>query len=185
MFDYKQLSLGIAVVLTLTGCSSVKTQVDKGPLRARSFSFVQPVPRPATLDPSRFNYLHTMVQDGITQSLSRRGVTKVATGGDVVVGYLIIAGNNATTTSLDEYFGYGAEAVALVGKLHQQQTGSSSRNYFEEGTLIIDFVDPRTQKLLKRTSVQRPILRNVNPDMRAERIHEAVEEALQQFGPTL
>ena len=185
MLNLRLFSFGIVASLALSGCSSVKTEVDKGPTRARSFSFVRPAPRPATIDPSRFAYLHPMVQDGITQSLARRGVTKVASGGDIQVAYLVIAGNNAMTTSLDEYFGYGEEAAALVNKLHKQQTGGGERSYFEEGTIIIDLVDARTQKLLRRTSIQRPVLRNVSPEMRAERLHEAVEEAFQKLGPTL
>ena len=46
-------------------------------------------------------------------------------GGDVTVAYLIIVGNNATTTSLNEYFGYTADADALTDKVHKSEAVKS------------------------------------------------------------
>src|SRR5436190_7209295 len=163
MNQYKTLAILTGAALTLAGCSTVKTDVDKGPIQARTFSFPQPRPMPASssFEPNRFAYLHTMVQDSITQNLAQRGVTKVPAGGNVTVAYLLIVGNNAATTSLDDYFGYGPDASKLVDKVHSAQATGKSRDYFEQGTLFIDFVDPRDNKLLKRARVQRPVLRNV------------------------
>jgi hypothetical protein len=65
-----------------------------------------------------------------------------------------------------------------VDKVHSAQATGKSRDYFEQGTLFIDFVDPRDNKLLKRSRVERPVLRNVTPEVRSEKIREAVDEAL-------
>ena len=119
-----------------------------------------------------------MVQDAITQNLAARGITKVPAGGDVTVAYLLIVGNNAATASLDDYFGYGPDGSKLQEKVHAAQATGKNREYFEQGTIFIDFVDPRESKLVKRASVQRPVLRNVTPEVRSERIREAVDEAL-------
>jgi hypothetical protein len=95
------------------------------------------------------------------------------------VAYLVIAGNNATTTSLNDYFGYTDDATKLVDKVHTEQAiKSEDRNYFEEGTLVIDLISSQTMKLLKRTSVQSPILRNLDPEARQARLQSFVDQAL-------
>jgi hypothetical protein len=120
--------------------------------------------------------IHAIIQDAITRNLAAKGVARAASGGDVTVGYLVIAGNNATTTSLNDYFEYGDDAAELHEKAHKVYTTSKNPNYFEAGTLVIDVVDAKTFKLLKRGYATRPILRNLPADARAARIQEVVDE---------
>jgi hypothetical protein len=122
-----------------------------------------------------------MVQAAITKNLAGRGVSAAASGGDVTVAYLIIAGNNASTTSINDYFGYGEDAAALLDKAHTAYTGSKNPNYFEAGTLVIDIIDSKSFKLLRRGYATRPILRNLPDDARAARIQEVVDEILRDL----
>ena len=46
------------------------------------------------------------------------------------------------------------------------------------GTLLVDIIDAKTYKLLKRSYVARPLLRNPSAEVRAERIQEAVDAVL-------
>jgi len=170
-----------AAALMLAGCSSTSTKVDTGTIPARSFSFVSQGGRPAPTFADQRGHVHALIQEAITKNLATRGVGKVETGGDVTVSYLLIIGNNATTTALDDYFGYGENASALTDKAHKAYTGSKNPNYFEAGTLVIDLVDSKTFKLLKRGYVTRPILRNLPDDQRAPRIQEAVDEILRDL----
>jgi hypothetical protein len=164
-------------LLALAGCSSTPTKVDHGPIRARTFSFV-------TRDRAVPDYadgrqvVHTMIQNAITKNLGARGLTKTEQGGDVTVAYLLIVGNNAVTTSVNDYFGYGEDAAALQNKAHKAYTGSKNPNYFEAGTLLIDIIDSKTFKLLQRHYVTRPVLRDLNDDARAARIQETVDQIL-------
>ena len=119
-----------------------------------------------------------MIQEAITKNLAAQGVTKVATGGDVTVAYLVIVGNNTTTESISTYFGYGEDADALHDKAHDAYIASKNPNYFEAGTLVIDIIDSRTFKLLKRGYATRPMLQNLSEDARAARIQEVVDEIL-------
>jgi len=167
-----------AAALAFAGCSSVETRVDTGPIRARSFSFIKISAETPTFA-NNVAAIHAMVQDAITRTLAGKGVTRLPAGGDVTVAYLIIAGNNASTTSLNEYFGYGDEATALVDKVHKEETTENERrDYFEAGTLVVDVIDPRTNKLLWRGSLQRDILRNATPEVRAARIQQVVQGVL-------
>ncbi len=183
--NLNSLLLLAAGAMALAGCSSTPTQVDTGPIRARTFSFVNPGPKAAPAYADNREAVHAMIQDAITRNLAAKGITRTATGGDVTVGYLIIVGNNASTASINDYFGYGSDATGLHDKAQAAYTSSKNPNYFEAGTLVIDFVDPKTFKLLKRGSASRPILRNLPADARAARLQEVVDEILRdaRFAP--
>ena len=163
----------------LAACSSVKTHVDKGPIKAHTFSFLNTGSKQTPDYAEQSAQAHTMVQQAITKNLAIRGITHVASGGDITVAYLIVVGNNSTTTSLNGYFGYTEDSDAIVDKVHTQQTsGDKARGYFEAGTLVIDIVNPGTSKLLQRRSIQAPVLRNLPLEKRAERVQAIVDQAL-------
>jgi len=166
-----------AGALALAGCSSTPTKVESGAIRAATFNFVNRAqPAPDYVD--KRQPIHTMIQNAITKNLAARGVARLATGGDVTVGYLVIAGNNATTVSVNDYFGYRESADALAEKAHEAYTGNKNPNYFEAGTLLIDIIDSKSFKLLKRGYATRPVLRSLPDDVRATRIQEVVDEIL-------
>ncbi len=167
-----------ACALTLAGCSSTPTKVDHGPIAARTFSFINTAGKPAPVFAENGQEVHALVQNAITQSLARRQVSRVEQGGDVTVAYLIITGNNAVTTSINDYFGYGRDAEKLLDTAHTKYTDSKNPNYFEAGTLLIDIVDPKTGKVLKRGYASRMLLHNLTPEARATRVKEVVEEIL-------
>jgi hypothetical protein len=173
------LTAAVAAAVVLGGCSSVKTQVAKAPINARSFSFIQINSRTPPSYADDRQQVHAMVQQAIANTLAGKGVSHVPTGGDVTVAYLIIAGNNAATASLNTYFGYTEDAQALASQVHKEQTDSSpNRGYFESGTLVIDFVDPKTSTLLQRRTIQAPILRNLSVEQRTARLQSIVDDAL-------
>ena len=166
-----------ASLLALAGCSSTPSHVDTGKIRARTFSFVDTGERLANAPANRRAVLMA-IQGAITKDLTARGVAQVPANGDVTVAFLVIAGNNVVTTALDDCFGYGRDANALLDKAHSKAIKSKDPNAFEAGTLVIDIIGGQNFKLLSRTHVTRPILQNPTPELRAEHIQEAVTEAL-------
>jgi Domain of unknown function (DUF4136) len=160
---------------TFGWCAGAKTHVDKGPVKARTFSFLDTKQRPVRDD---IKQAHAIVQQALIHNLAAKGLTNTPANGDVTVAYLIIAGNNSATTSLNEYFGYTDDSDALVDKVHKQQTSKDSRGYFESGTLVIDILDPKTSKLLQRRSIEAPIMRNLSVDQRSARMQQIVDQAL-------
>jgi len=167
----------IAAALMVVGCKT-STHVDKGPNKATTFRFLQPGPLPEAAFTENRQQVHAIIHQAIANNLAAKGVQAVPSGGDVTVAYLIVVGNNATTSAINDYFGYTADAAALADKAHKAYTGGAQRNYFEAGTLLIDIVDARTQKVLARNVVTRPILRNPTAEVRQARLQEAVNEAL-------
>lgn len=177
--NVKSIFLLTAAVL-FAGCST-PARVDSGPIRARTFSFVDRGVKPLPAYTDNRQPVHAMVQEAITKNLAARGITKAASGGDVTVGYLIILGNNVSTTALDDYFGYGDAAADLHEKAQKAYARSDNPNYFEAGTLVIDLIDSKSFKLLKRGHASRPLLKNLPDDARAARIQEVVDEILRDL----
>jgi hypothetical protein len=105
-------------------------------------------------------------------------LNKVGSGGDVIVAYLVIVGNNAVTESINTYFGYGRNANELHDQAQEAYSHSQTPYYFEAGTLLVDIIDAKTYKLLKRAYVTRPLLRNPAAEVRAGNIQEAVDAVL-------
>ena len=171
------VTLNVATLL-IAGCSSTPTKVDSGAIRAATFSFVDPGTKTAPSFIDKRQPINAMIQDSITRNLASKGVNKVASGGDVTVAYLVIVGNNVSTTAIHDYFGYGRDFAALQDKAQDAYNGSKNPNFFEAGTLLIDIIDAKTYKLLKRSYVTRPLLRNPSAEVRAERIQEAVDAVL-------
>ena len=66
----------------------------------------------------------------------------------------------------------------MQDKAQKAYTDGNQRGYFQAGTLLIDIVNPRTNKVLARNYVTRPVLQNPTADTRKANIEEAVKEAL-------
>jgi hypothetical protein len=174
----KQLHLILAVaVLIVAGCSSTPTKIDRGPVRAATFSFVDPGIKLAPGSPDKQEQAHLMIQESITRNLASKGVNRAPSGGDVIVAYLIVVGDNTGTRAVTTFFG-GRDSTELYEKAHQAYTTSKNPNHFEAGTLLIDVLDGKTYEVLKRSHVVRPLLSNPSAEIRAERIQEAVDAAL-------
>lgn len=166
--------------LLITGCGT-PTKVDKGAIHASTFSFIAGGSKavPGFVDDRE--PIHATIQEAISRNLASKGLSRVPSGGDLTVAYLIIIGNNGTTEAINAYFGYGRDASALQDKAHHAYTSSKNPNYFEAGTLLIDIIDARTFELVKRSYVTRPLLRDPSAQVRAERIQEAVDAVLKDF----
>ena len=167
-------ALVLVGALILVGCSSTPTEVDKGALKAKTVNFGEGgVPPKAEFADNR-EQSHALIQKALTDYLTEKGLTKGPSGGDVTVAYLIILGNNASTESINTYFGYGRDASALQDKAHKAYTGNDNPNYFEAGTLVVDIIDTKTFKLLERHHATRPVLRDASAEVREANIRDVV-----------
>ncbi len=165
-----------AGVLTFAACSSAPTKVDTGPIRAATFNFVDGGLKPAPAYADNRDAVHALIQEAIAKNLAAHGVKRVPAGGDVTVAYLVILGNNVSTVSINDYFGYRDDAWALHEKAQEAYTGTKNPNSFEAGTLLIDIIESKGFKVVKRNYATRPILRDLPVDARAARIQEVVDE---------
>jgi hypothetical protein len=171
------LTLNLAALL-VAGCSSTPSKVDSGAIHAATFSFVDPGTKTAPAFADSRQQMNTMIQGSITRNLASKGLQRLPSGGDVTVAYLVIIGNNASTVAIHDYFGYGRDFNELQDKAQDAYSGSKNPNYFKAGTLLIDIIDAKTYKLLKRSYVTRELLSNPTAEVQAERLQEAVNAVL-------
>jgi hypothetical protein len=177
----KTYSLLFVTLLGLAGCSSTPSKVDSGPIRASTFAFMESSAKSVTAKADTRKAVHASIQEAITQGLTDRGVTRASTDPDLLVGYLIILGNGAVTLSIDDYFGSGRSSYGEREKAHRAYTKVSNPNGFEAGTLVVDILDARSFKLLRRRHVTRPLLQEPADNVRQEHVREAVNETLQDL----
>jgi len=170
-----------AACLALPGCSSTRSEVESGPVQAKTFRFVDPPAAPRSTTVEKRAVVHGMIQEAITRSLAERGLSRSAGEADVLVAYMVVVGNNTTTVRYDDHFGYGRDAADLQQKAHRAYTSTGNPDYFEAGTLLVDLIDAKTFKLLWRRHVNRPVLRDPSEDARRERIQEAVAELFEDL----
>lgn len=169
-----------ATVFVLAGCSSTPTRVDHGPIKAKTFSFINTGTKPAASFADNRAEIHPRVQEAISKTLAANGLTKVSSGADLQVGYLIIISGGVSTTAIDDYFGYDMATADLQTKAHDAfVVGKKNRTPYPAGTLVIDLVDTKSYRLLRRNFVCRPMLKDLPMDERVARLQEAVDEALQ------
>lgn len=105
--------------LLVAGCATAPTRGHSWSHQAATFSFVDPGARAVPDFADNRTQMHGMIQQAIVDDLAQRGVTQVASGGEVIVAYLVIVGNNATTTAINDYFGYDRDSSGLSKKAHQ------------------------------------------------------------------
>ena len=181
---FSRLLLAIGALL-LAGCASTPTKVNTGPIRAGTFNFVDGgVKQPPAYADNR-EAVHAMIQAAIKKNLAARGVKRVPSGGDVTVAYLVILGDNVSTRSINDYFGYSDDAWPLHEKAHAAYTGTGKSDSFEAGTLLIDIIDNKSLKVRARNYVTRSLLRNLPENERAARVQDVVDSVLKSasIGP--
>lgn len=161
--------------LLIAGCISTPPRVDKGPVKAHTFNFIARAPSPAIADERE--EVHKMIQEAITQNLAGKGISRVASGGDVAVAYLTIVGDQVTTESINTYFGYGRSANEFHEQAHDAGTNSYSM-YCKVGMLVIDIIDSQNYEVVRRNYVVRPILGDPSAAVGAGQIQEAVNAVL-------
>ena len=95
------LLLTLAALL-VAGCGT-PAKVDHGSVRAATFSFIDGGSKAAPGFVDNREQIHANIQDAITRNLASKGLSRVASGGDVTVAYLVIAGNNGSTEAINTY----------------------------------------------------------------------------------
>ena len=166
-----------AAALMLAGCSSTPTRVDHGPIQARTFNFFNSGAKTPPSFSENEAQINAKLQEIITANLAAKGLARVPSGGDVTVGYLVIISDGAATSAINDYFGYSSGD--LQDKAHKAfAIDDKNPTPYPAGTLVIDIMDSKTWKLLRRNYVCRPVMRQLPLNERVARLQEAVDEAL-------
>ena len=171
------LLLLVASGLAIAVCYTPR-EISISRVRARTFNFIAPRPRPPLSSADSLSPIHEIIQTAIARSLAQKGLIKVGSGGDVTIAYLIITGDNPATTSIKDYFEIRDDDSALNDRALKTYPRGKNSNYFEAGTLVIYLLDSKNSALLSRRHGSRPMLQNPTANASVDRVQKVVDEIL-------
>jgi hypothetical protein len=169
--------------LSLAGCSAFTINTDYDPgasfLELRTYDWA-PAETEAPKDPRVENdLLEARVHDAVDAELSARGYSQVAEGeaADFWVTYHAGVEAKIDVTTIQQAYPYYRGYSRWGG-----YSETYVRNY-DEGTLILDVIDPETDRLIWRGSAQAQVNDRSTPEKREKRVRDAAAAILDRFPP--
>jgi len=172
----------IPTLLLALGCASLPVETDYDPAfdfggyqRFAWLAEKQPLTGDVRLDNPR---LHERLRQAIQQTLTASGFDAEAGSADFRVGYHLSLQQRLDVTTLDSHYGYGPGA----SRWGYGPPETVVREY-DEGTLVIDVVDSRSDRLVWRGSAFGRMSESATPEERQDRARAAVAMILERFPP--
>ncbi len=125
----------------------------------------------------RNSLLEKRVREAVAREMAAKGIEEVSKNPDFLVTY---------HTGVEDKVDVKDWGYTYAG-IHRYRGGWGSRDVsvykYREGTLILDFVDPKTHTLIWRGIAQAVLSRTENPEKRDKLVYEAVKKILEGFPP--
>lgn len=188
----KTLSI-VLVVLHFSACATYRVSVDYDPAinlaTLKHYAW-----KPETGDKAGDLLIDTdtlfrqRVTNAIDGELTRRGYRKSENSPDFLVSFFYTRERKVDSSSLYyPYYGgfFGGPYSGYWGGWYYPgyYGGANLMREYDEGLLVIDFLNPRTRKLLWRGMVRDYIRFQEEPETRERRIYQSVAAALERFPP--
>ena len=176
------------MVLSLAGCSGLKINNDYNPGAVREMQMYQtyswlPEPSESRGADARVNNpitIHRIVA-AIDHALQQKGFEQVASGGDFKVGWHGAINNETNYATYNYYYGYGYGGWGYGG--WGTTTSTTTPYTVEQGSLLIDIVDSRTNELVWRGLAQAEVGKPKSPERAQENLNAVCEHMLASFPP--
>jgi hypothetical protein len=186
MVRLRELSL-LLFIVSVTGCSPIKVGTDYDPTvvftNLRTYAWM---PEVLENPPVQNTILDSRIRLSVERQLTAQGYRKAAPqAADFHMAYHLTAREirSLQTDYYDSgyYGGYrqGHRGVGYGGMVRAETYVTS----YQEGTLVLDFVDPQTKKLIWRGTAQGEVDQFVSPEAKQEKLDKAVGLMLGQFPP--
>lgn len=171
-----------AIAIGLSACSS-SVDMPKGNSKGyNSARLVKRSPQSTVTITSKERNVHNMIQSSIKSQFTSHGKSYGQGNADLVVGYMVIAQDSASTTSYSEYFGYGRDAQGITDIAHKKGVIEGVRpDFFERAGLLVDVIDAKTNKLVYRNIYVGDVVKGGSDAARRQRVNNAVNQALAPF----
>jgi len=177
-----KISLSFTVLFAITalflaGCSTISVNQDYDPAydfsKLKTFGFI-PITEEAGID--QLNA--TRLGDAIKANLTAKAYT-LSENADFGIALFFTKDTKTSIQSTGYGYGYGYGYRGYGG-----MGGSTYVTQYEEGTLVIDFVDMAKQELVWRGVGTGILDETPSVEERTEKINNAVTQILEQFPPT-
>ena len=174
--------LAALLLAALCACSTLRISSDYDPdfefSGFRSWDWLTGTPA-GTVDPRLpTGLVEERIRAALEKHLAARGYVRSGSGTpDFRVGYHAAVQDKVDVRTINRAYGYGPGWGAGRG----QFTSSTYVREYAEGTLILDFVDSRSNRLVWRGSAQAEVYSYSTPEQREARIDDAVAQILETF----
>jgi hypothetical protein len=174
----------LLLVVVLAGCSTMQVHSDFDPAASftglKTYDWTKAAKKvtgnPRLDDPA----LDKRIRGLIESQLAAQGYTKVSGGTpDFLVGYHVALEKKLAVSTMNDYYGYRAGWGWSYGAGTGTMMPQSYTYEYEQGSLIIDVVNPETHDLIWRGSAQA----EVNRKKGNEQLTEAIKRILERFPP--
>lgn len=175
-----------------SGCTSLPVRTDYDPEAGfsafRTYAWLERPPA-ADADPRVDDnpLLHQRIHTAIDAGLQTAGyVTADPGAADFLVSYYIVIDKMTSVTYINNYWGYGS---GRGNRYHHARPGfypvfSPPVVYeYEQGTLIVDIIQPEGRKLVWRGSASSELDYSATPEARQEKLNKTVTAILAEFPP--
>jgi hypothetical protein len=186
------LTLVLVVAVILAGCSTMEISHDYDPKAnfagLKTYEWLKEPQKP-TGDPriDGNTILQNRIHEAVDTELTARGFRKVTSDPDFLVAYHVSLDRRRSVQTLNNYYGYGPGWGYGYGAAYRPgYWAGSPETYvyeYEEGTLILDIVDPKNKELMWRGSAQDEVHFKSTPEKDQTQLNEAVHKMLESFPP--
>ncbi len=182
----------IVMAALVAGCSTIETSYDFDPKAKftglKTYKWLDK-PQKLTGDPriDGNTILANRIHEAVDTELSARGFRKVSSDPDFLVAYHVSLDKRRSVQTLNSYYGYGPGWGYGYGASYRPgYWGGAPETYvyeYEEGTLILDIVNPENKELIWRGSAQDEVNFKSTPEKDQTQLNEAVQQMLENFPP--
>jgi hypothetical protein len=136
------------------------------------------VPESATLDKGAIQN----IKNAVNTQLKAKGLAAASSNPDFLIAEHV--GKQSKVETTDWGYGYRPhrETMGGYGGGYSGASKPTLRQY-EEGVLILDFIDPKTKEMIWRGSVKAEIKKGNTPEKSEKLINEAVRKILRNYPP--
>ena len=167
------------LAIFVTGCSTVPMPKgsSKGYASARFIAPNAPLGEDAS---PRFVEANRMIKEAVAAEMEKNGLQMVDGNADLIVAYLIILQDNASTSYCNQYYGL-QDFFDIVSLAHKEGTKKNYPEHVQKRALVIDLIDAKSYKLVYRDYALSGSLATLSDQERKAYIDSMVAQALQQF----
>lgn len=168
----------LSFIVVFSGCSTIHVDTDYDPQypfqTLKSYTIKNDDPKLIdTLTSER-------IESALNATLKLKGYNSEASDTDMRVSYYL-------TTQTITHTESNVQFVSGIGRYRRLGVGMSipmeSTRTFEEGKLIVDVIDPKTERLIWRGIGQDTLKTFSTPEKKTAYIHQAINDILKKFPP--
>lgn len=161
----------LLIMFLKISCSTISVNYDYNPTAdfssLKTYNWI-PIPTAANID--RINV--DRMRNAVNTQLEAKGLEMKSDNPDFLIATHIAKKEKIDIESWGYNYGYYSPGGSGV-----------STFYYEEGTIILDFVDPKTKDVLWRGTAKGEVDDAATPEKKEKRINEAIQKMLENFPP--